>query len=1285
MKKVFVILTAFCLLALAGPGRAENNRATTNPYLKGVVIFKLKTHPVLDAKGFSCGVPQVDDVLQQHGLDKLKMLYPHKSLAKSNSGQGLSRICQAKVSGTADIMALCTQLKNTGQVEYAEPRYGYKMETTTPNDPSYGSQWFLGKIQAGDAWDISTGDTTVWIGIVDCGVQVTHPDLAANIWINPVEDINHNGKLDNWPSTYDSLGVFGDIDSLDNDGNGYKDDIRGWDFAGPDIAVTAPAGDNDPNVYDDNNDHGTHVAGDASAVTNNGTGVSGIGWSCKAMAIKCSYDNDYTATGGKSYIYFGYDGIAYAAENGAKVINCSWGGSGYSQFAQDIINYAWEAGSVIVCAAGNDAVSAPHYPSAYNNVVSVAATTSLDAKSSFSNYGTTIDVSAPGSAILSTAYSNSYDSWDGTSMASPVAAGVAGLIWANNPTWNNTQVATQLIMTTDNIDALNPAYAGLLGTGRINAYKALTVTPVPLVKYQSHLVTDGGNGIAEAGESVFLSLSLKNWWGDAASVSAAIHSTDYAVTINTSTAGYGAINGGFTNSVSSFDFTVDNTALPHWAMFIVDITADAESRTDTFYVQIERSPILLLDDDTGARNVDTLYSKSISKLGYFYDRYDRSQRGAPDTSLLKSYNTVIWLCEWASPTLDSMDRAALRTFLDQGGNLYLSGQDIGWDLADPTGLPDNQYNAETEAFYQDYLHATYGGDHSAITSILGVTGDPISNGLAFSILQPYGISQYYDYFTPRAGADSILRYSGFTSGLAGVKYSGAYKVIYTGFGFEAITSETVRDTVMDRMVKWFMGDIQIAHTPLTDTEDTLSPYLVQTTVTSSAGVAQVYLYWDDDGTLPYANRTLMTDMGGGLYQASIPAHSGARIDYFIYALNNNGLNKTLPGGAPYNYYSFYAGPDPYAPVITHNTLTNTINLSGPYKASATITDNYGVFPDSGYIHYKVNSGSEYPPVQMTSVGSSFSGNIILPAHLYTGDTVYYYITAVDTSSMHNTGRSPASGYHSFVTVDSALVTNFDSPAMLALFDTLAGTNPWRTYITGPRSAPNCMRTGTTNYPVNSSLVLQLKTDYGYNLDAYADNSRWVNLYMWSKGIIGAGDSAFVEASKDGSTWTTLKARTSLKSSWALDTIAVNPIFSTKGSNDSILFRMRLKSDAATTAFGWVVDDVYLKVQPVLGITGGLPGTLKPLVLALFQNNPNPFGAGTTISYQLPAENRVALKVYNVAGQLVRTLVNSKQPAGSYSVKWDGRDDGRRQLAAGVYLYRLEAGESRFTKKLVMIK
>jgi len=324
---------------------------------------------------------------------------------------------------------------------------------------------------------------------------------------------------------------------------------------------------------------------------------------------------------------------------------------------------------------------------------------------------------------------------------------------------------------------------------------------------------------------------------------------------------------------------------------------------------------------------------------------------------------------------------------------------------------------------------------------------------------------------------------------------------------------------------------------------------------------------------------------------------------------------------------------------------------------------------------------------MASAGNDFSGSMPLPAHIYTGDTVYYYITAVDTSSQRNIGRSPVTGYHLFVMVDSILVSNFDSPSMLAMFDTLAGDNPWRTITAGSRSLPNCMRTGTAYYPNSAEIIMQLKPDYSYNLDAYADNNNWVRLYLWVKGIISTipGDTIYLEASQDGISWTNLKSRTALTTSWALDSIELNPIFSAKGTNDSILFRMRLKSDAATNAYGWLVDDVFLKVKPFPSGVTGTPSDIAVKVFSLDQNRPNPFQGHTAIRYQLPSQSPVILNIYNISGQLVKTLVDAKQPPGHYNLIWNGRDNSNRSVSAGVYFYRLNAGDVNLTKKMVLLK
>ena len=1203
------------------------------------------------------------------------MLYPQKRLAKGVKEQGLARICQARVSGAADIRALCAQLKNTGQVEYAEPRYLRRVEFT-PNDPSLGTQWFLATIQATSAWDISQGDTLVTVGIVDCGVQTTHPDLAANIWLNPGEagaDSN-NG--------------------IDDDGNGYVDDYRGWDFAGPDTADPTPAGDNNPNPTASNNDHGTHVAGDASAVTNNGEGVAGIGYKCKVMAVKCSYDND-TRSDGKGYISFGYEGIVYASDNGAQIINCSWGGGGYSQYEKDIIDYAYGQGSLVVCAAGNDNSIAPHYPSAYENSFSVAATASGDVKSSFSNYGPTVDISSPGSSIYSTCYSNTYASWDGTSMASPVAAGVAALVKSYYPSHTNAMIATLLMHSSDDIDAQNPAYTGLLGAGRVNAYKALTTAITSWTRYYSSRIEDGNDNIPRAGETVNLTIALRNGWSDAASVTAVVSSPDYAVHMVSGAGNYGTLGSGDTASVTTYSFTVDSTSLPHLASFVIQINTDGDLHTDTFNVQIEQAPVLLVDDD-GMATVESYYQDALDAGGVFYNYYEHATQGTPDSLLLDKFPVVIWSCEWAFPSLDSLDRKVLKHYIDQGGKLYVSGQDLGWDLQDTMTGASHEYlldSAGCTDFYQNYLKAVYLGDDGG-SSATGITGDTLTDGLSSAIYQPGRASteQFPDYFNPTGGAAYCFDYTS-TANRGGLHWedggTGA-KVVYTGFGYEAISTAAVRQAFMDRIIRWFLGDISIAHTPLTDTENTSAPYRVAAVIASTVGVKTVSLCYNLDGSAPFEGKLAMSRVGAtDTFECFIPAQTNKAVQYYIIAENNTDLVTARPIDAPFTSYGFYAGADTVDPVISSTPPQNTINLNGPYAITADVTDNIGL-QDSTYLHYLVNSGSEYPPVKMTAAGDTYSGLISLPVRINTGDTVKYYITAVDNSSQQNTTRGPAGVYYSFRTTDSVMVSNFDSPEAKAVWDTVNGSYLWRTYTSTPRSAPASMRQGVTNYANNADYRMTLKPAYSYNLDAYASNGKWVRLYYWQRGKLSTtntNDTIMVEGSKDNVNWTVLRYKVTLNNlaSFIPDTVDLTPFLASKGVNDSITFRFRLKSDTTlTNAFGWNLDDIYLKVESITG-AAGRPGTLEPKVLALYQNNPNPFGAGTTISYQLPADTKVALKVYNVAGQLVRTLVNSNQPAGSYSVKWDGRDDGRRQLAAGVYLYRLEAGETRFTKKLVLIK
>lgn len=420
-------------------------------YMKGMINIKFKN----DAGGFSVkvfNVEKLDKSLSEISVSKLEQRHPLNPItAKRMIGdEELAKVFAVYYTGSADPTEAARKIleENKDIIEWAEPDFVYEADFI-PNDPNIASQYHLSRIAAYTAWDISQGDTNVVIGIVDSGSDLDHPDLAANIKYNYAEIPN---------------------DLIDNDGNGYIDDWRGWDFAGPNYLSLSE--DNDPNIVSSYCEHGSHVSGCASQVTNNGVHGAGIGFKCKLLISKHGADNDNTGSG-YSYVYNTNAGLTYCYQNGTKVINCSFGGTAPSTYTQLVINNAWANGVIIVASAGNEGVNSPRYPASYQNVISVASTTSSDTKSWFSNYHSTVDVCAPGSNILSTLYNNSYAYFDGTSMSAPVTSGTVALIFSKFPSYTPEQVVTRLLTGCDSIYNLNPGYVGLLGAGRINAFKSL--------------------------------------------------------------------------------------------------------------------------------------------------------------------------------------------------------------------------------------------------------------------------------------------------------------------------------------------------------------------------------------------------------------------------------------------------------------------------------------------------------------------------------------------------------------------------------------------------------------------------------------------------------------------------------------------------------------------------------------------------------------------------------------------------------------------------------------------
>jgi len=329
-------------------------------------------------------------------------------------------------------------LADSTNVAYAEPNY-ILTASVVPNDPSYAQEYGLAKISAPQAWDAQTGANTV-VAVIDTGVDYNHPDLAANIWVN-TREIAGNGT--------------------DDDGNGFVDDVRGWDFV-----------QNDANPMD-LNDHGTHVAGVIAGVGNNGVGISGVNWKAKIMPVRFM---DAKGSGSTANAIRALD---YAVANGARISNSSWGGPQFSQALYDAIQSANSRGHVFVAAAGNAAAnndSVPEYPSSYNlpNIISVAATDSRDALASFSNFGrVAVDVAAPGVSIYSTVRNGLYKNLSGTSMAAPFVTGLGTLLLAQNPNLTVSEIV-KAINSAATVDTLTVLNGKVASGGRINAFKALT-------------------------------------------------------------------------------------------------------------------------------------------------------------------------------------------------------------------------------------------------------------------------------------------------------------------------------------------------------------------------------------------------------------------------------------------------------------------------------------------------------------------------------------------------------------------------------------------------------------------------------------------------------------------------------------------------------------------------------------------------------------------------------------------------------------------------------------------
>lgn len=331
-------------------------------------------------------------------------------------------------------------------------------------DSLVDQQYALRILRAGQAWSFATGQG-ILVGVLDTGIDWAHPDLADNIWVNPKEDRNRNGRFDPWPSTVDVGGVFGDLDGVDDDGNGWVDDVIGYDFVDQDIGNIGDYRGRDP-VPVDEHGHGTSVSGVIAAVAGNGLGIAGLAHESKVVTLRA-----FDATGNAEE-----DDVAiallYAASMGIPIVNMSFGDGVDSPLLADAVTVAAERGCLLVASAGNTGQVSRQFPAGYSAVMAVGATNEQDRRAPFSSTGGVVDIVAPGQDILTTAVGGRYRSVNGTSFAAPYVAAAAALVWQQRPTLQSHEVRG--ILREASIDLGPRGFDAEFGNGRLDVVRALT-------------------------------------------------------------------------------------------------------------------------------------------------------------------------------------------------------------------------------------------------------------------------------------------------------------------------------------------------------------------------------------------------------------------------------------------------------------------------------------------------------------------------------------------------------------------------------------------------------------------------------------------------------------------------------------------------------------------------------------------------------------------------------------------------------------------------------------------
>lgn len=800
MKKIpiTILVALFCVLCSA------------DRYVPGRILVMWEPEPRIEFKTngnniLKSGITDIDELMRKYRFIRARRIInddvPNKQIREMRyHGRNLFLLeCE---DFNLDVFSACEDFKKLPNVMFAEPDWLSPKFETTPNDQYFSQQWHLTKIEAPSVWDFTTGSNQIIITVLE-GMSWDHPDLLNNIWINPGEDINHNGSFD-----------YSDLDGIDNDGNGYIDDIIGYDFIDlpPDHADPHPnedAHDPDWNPYDSLQGHGNICSGIICAVSNNTIGVSGVAWNARIMVLRSDYTQaDGTGTHERSAEI---EALQYGYEKGCDVFSLSYGGYQSDPMANYWINRGWTMyNAIFFGAAGNEETDQISYPAGYPNVIAVAATDQFDRHAYFTNYGTWVDICAPGVHIWSTDKLDTYSNTEGTSMSTPVAAGIAVLLWSLFPDSSNSFVRQRIEAGTDSI---SDTYftSGWLGTGRVNAAKAACKWIFPgLIVESFNIMDEDGNGRVTPGEEGWLYINFFNKpdWQTASGIEVRAICNDPAIEFIEDTAHLQTIfPGEFGQLITPIHFRMNpDLPEPHVVTVYIRLENTSINYVTRFAIQFDLGfyPILLYDCD-GEGNYETYIAGSVTNGGLPYEYWNKNTAGELSETHLNYHECLLVFTGNTETNIFSSTEISLFSgFLDNGKTLILTGQYLPEWLS--VNAPD---------FVTNYIGAQHILDTTRLwlLNILGVEGDPISNGMRMNAIytsDAAGNQTETGVCSPIGDAIGFLRYQADTNPthFAAVRKllpSGGKAILFE-FGLEGISSGGTgyhpRDTLVSRLLRW---------------------------------------------------------------------------------------------------------------------------------------------------------------------------------------------------------------------------------------------------------------------------------------------------------------------------------------------------------------------------------------------------------------------------------------------------------------------------------------------------